>query len=122
MQRERYQDKRENDLKNIYGKRNERKKTIRQFLGDWYKEHPCVDCGESDLTVLEFDHLLEKNFGMNRAISNTISMERIVNELEQGEVRCANCHRKITAERTRNWRWRYKVGLPLDDLDYTVEY
>ena len=121
-QRENYENVRPSMLENIYENRRKRKTTIRLFLAEYYTANPCVDCGETDITVLDFDHLLEKNFGINKAISDVIPIERIKAELEHGEVRCSNCHRKITAERTRNWRWRYQNGFGIEQLDYTTEY
>jgi transcription elongation factor Elf1 len=117
-QRENYEDTRVNRLDNIYENRKKRKKVIRLFLAEYYSTHPCVDCGETDIVVLDFDHLLEKNFGINNAIRDVLPLERIKAELEYGEVRCSNCHRKVTAERTNNWRWRYQHGLSVDALDY----
>src|SRR3954452_22942719 len=32
------------------------------YLIDFFREHPCVDCGEADPLVLEFDHLGDKEF------------------------------------------------------------
>lgn len=120
-QRENYENVRVQTLENIYENRRKRKTTIRLFLAEFYSANPCVDCGETDITVLDFDHLLEKNFGINKALGDVMPLERIKEELKNGEVRCSNCHRKITAERTRNWRWRYKSGLSIEPLDYTEE-
>lgn len=120
-QRGLYQDNRVYSLENIYENRRIRKKVIREFLAEFYSTHPCVDCGESDITTLELDHITDKEFGLNLAIRDVISIDRIKAEIEKGEVRCSNCHRKVTAERTRNWRWRYQNGLDLEDTDYTVE-
>lgn len=121
-QREYYLTERPAVLENIYSNRKKRKKEIRLFLAEFYESHPCVDCGETDITVLDFDHLLEKNFGINKALADAMPIEKIQAELQNGEVRCSNCHRKITAERTRNWRWRFKNGLSIDELNYDKEY
>jgi hypothetical protein len=34
------------------------------YLLDYFETHPCVDCGERDPVVLEFDHLRDKEFGI----------------------------------------------------------
>lgn len=61
-------------------------------------EHPCVDCGESDPVVLEFDHvrgIKEDNVGS--LMRKTTSWPRILSEIQKCDVRCANCHRRKTA-------------------------
>src|SRR5688500_3506597 len=42
----------------------ERREILRENIWRYKKEHPCVDCAESDFRVLEFDHIGEKNFGI----------------------------------------------------------
>jgi hypothetical protein len=68
------------------------------YLIEYFRTHPCVDCGESDPVVLEFDHLRDKLFsvGMDLARRN---WQRILDEIEKCEVVCANCHRRRTALR-----------------------
>jgi hypothetical protein len=69
----------------------------RQLL-EYFATHPCVDCGESDPIVLEFDHLRDKTFAVAAKLVD-YRWERILEEIEKCEVVCANCHRRRTARR-----------------------
>lgn len=79
-------------------------------LMDYLASHPCVDCGESDPMVLEFDH---RNQGTKRlAVSLMIrdySWEQIAREIALCDVRCANCHRRRTARQLGWWRASFSV-------------
>ena len=103
------------NLEVIYESRKKRKVEIRKFLANYYENNPCVDCGETDILVLEFDHVTGKEFGLNQAIRDVIPVNRIIEELKKGDVRCANCHRRLTAENGNSWRWRYKNGIDLSE-------
>lgn len=72
----------------------------RLWLKEYLRTHPCVDCGESDLRVLEFDHLDPGNklSGVSRLACNGASLRKILTEVAKCEVRCANCHRRRTVE------------------------
>ena len=66
----------------------------RKFIHDYLASHPCIDCGNANPIVLEFDHLRDKQFGIGRmAGGGHWSLDRIKGEIEKCEVRCANCHR-----------------------------
>jgi hypothetical protein len=79
-----------------YRRRQER----RQAVWDYLSSHPCVDCGESDQVVLEFDHVnpSEKLCSIAKMIADTKPLEAIFQEIKKCEVRCANCHRRKTAK------------------------
>ena len=68
------------------------------WLLDYFTTHPCVDCGETDPVVLEFDHLRDKLFEVAEGIRYR-SWKAVLAEIEKCEVRCANCHRRETARR-----------------------
>ncbi len=61
----------------------------------------CVDCGTMDLLVLEFDHFGVKTANVSQLVRDAVSVERLKGEISRCAVRCANCHKKRTAERRR---------------------
>jgi hypothetical protein len=78
------------------------RKDGRQFIWDYLKEHPCVDCGEKDPIVLEFDHFKDKEYTISNMVHKSISIKKIQSEIDKCEIRCANCHRRKTAKQL-NW-------------------
>ena len=68
------------------------------YLIEYFVTHPCVDCGETDPIVLEFDHLRDKRFEISEALHGR-TWQSILDEIEKCEVVCANCHRRRTAHR-----------------------
>jgi len=71
---------------------------------DHLSTHPCVDCGESDPIVLEFDHVRgEKHFNLGARGQRTV--KQVLAEIEKCDVRCSNCHKRATAARGGWYRW-----------------
>lgn len=66
-----------------------------QHIIDYLKEHPCIDCGETDPIVLEFDHRDNKLCAVSSLTE--ANFEKLKLEIAKCDVRCANCHRKKTA-------------------------
>ena len=78
-------------------KRDIRKESIKRKMMQFYQKNPCVDCGESDPRVLDFDHINNKKHNVSTLLRKEYSWESILKEASKCEVRCANCHRKKTA-------------------------
>jgi len=68
------------------------------YLVDYFRAHPCVDCGERDPLVLEFDHTGEKSFTIGHGLPDR-NWQTILDEIAKCDVVCANCHRRRTARR-----------------------
>jgi hypothetical protein len=73
------------------------------YLIEYFRTHPCTDCGERDPVVLEFDHLSGKLFAIGQALPYR-SWQSILDEIAKCEVVCANCHRRRTARRRGSLR------------------
>jgi hypothetical protein len=98
-----------NKKKERRNKQLERRLELRRLMYLYLLEHPCVDCGESDPVVLEFDHVSgNKVDGVSRMMADNVSWEKVKAEIEKCQIRCANCHRRRTAERTGFWRHVFK--------------
>lgn len=75
-----------------------------EFIWNYLSSHPCVDCGNSDPLVLEFDHRDGVIKLRNVCEMYHYSLTKIIEEIEKCEVRCANCHRKRTILQRGSWR------------------
>lgn len=85
------------------------KRKCNQYIGNYLLSHNCVDCGEKDIIVLEFDHK-ERKYKKNdisRLSNGRNRFQSLIDEINQCEVRCANCHRRKTAIESDSWKLKY---------------
>ena len=93
----------ERHMAQIKARRKRQREMAQAFIVDYLRQHPCVDCGETDIVVLELDHLRDKNVSY---LVNTNELARIKAEIDKCEVVCASCHRRRTAQRGGWYRTR----------------
>jgi len=68
--------------------------------------HPCVDCGESNPIVLDFDHIDKTNKKSLTFLTRSMcSLKTLEKEINKCEVRCANCHRIKHASEIETYRY-----------------
>ena len=84
------------EIKNENAKKNRIVK--RKYIIELLKKSVCVDCGNSDWRVLEFDHKDRKNKVFNIADSVSYSIMKIQTEIDKCDIVCANCHNIRTIE------------------------
>lgn len=76
----------------------QRKKRLKQInrnkINRFLQQHPCVDCGYSDIRALEFDHVRDKkSHNISEMVPYGYTWKSISKEMQKCEIRCANCHR-----------------------------
>lgn len=95
--RSHYERNREYYLKKALRNNSALKQRVREYLWGYLSSHSCIDCGERDILVLEFDHQKDKYMEIGKMVTGRYSLVRIKTEVEKCEIRCANCHRRKTA-------------------------
>ena len=106
--RQHYQMYRAKYIEKARARNTEQIKINGAFLIEYLSCYSCVDCGESDIIVLEFDHLRDKIADVSVLARGGYSIEAIQREIDKCEVVCANCHRRRTAKQFGTYRYRLK--------------
>lgn len=76
-----------------------RRRRAKQHVLDYLQAHPCVECGEADPVVLEFDHIQVKRVNVSKLAHDGATVDRLDEEIALCQVVCACCHRRRTAAR-----------------------
>ena len=84
-------------------RRKRAQQEAREMVYQYLSEHPWVDCGESDVVVLDFDHQGDKMATINTLIKRGAAISTILTEMAKCEVVCSNDHRRRTAK-AQPWR------------------
>ena len=91
---------------NVQAAREERKRGIEKYLFEYFQDHPCVDCGNPDPRVLEFDHRDPelKSINVSQLLGGDHIWSTVYEEIVKCDVRCANCHRIRTQQQFSTFR------------------
>jgi len=106
-----YAENRDKHLKVVMARVKASRRASQDYIGAHLVEHPCVDCGETDLRVLDFDHRpgVDKAGDVMRLVRHGHSLRKIQAEMAKCDIRCRNCHARVTYERSGNsWRQRWR--------------
>ena len=79
---------------------------LSKYLFNKLSHSICIDCGEKDIIVLDFDHIENKKLGISEMYKNRYSLEAVEQEIKKCVVRCANCHRRKTAVTSKFWKYK----------------
>lgn len=102
-----YAQHREAHIRVIMARKAQIRRATLEAVGEYLVGNPCIDCGETDLRVLDFDHRpgAEKRADVMKLVQDGYSIARVMDEIAKCDVRCRNCHAKVTYERMgETWR------------------
>jgi hypothetical protein len=88
----------------------------REHLLEYLLGHPCVDCGETDVIVLQFDHQGDKVAEICSMVASGYIWPKIMTEIAKCEVVCANDHARRTA---RSFGW-FKATLASSEAEHST--
>lgn len=100
--------------KRIRETNEERRKRNLLWLYAYLESHPCEQCGEPDILVLDFDHIDPSKKLYTVTNPNLFSLKRLQEEVAKCRVLCSNCHRRHTAKQLNFLRYRYVTNQSLD--------
>ena len=86
------------DRANLYKAQKRHRIKVHANLLEFLSLKSCIDCGEKDPIVLEFDHKDPRNKfkPVSKMFSGHYSWKSVMAEIDKCEIRCANCHRRKT--------------------------
>lgn len=124
-----YRTKMSSDEKKVKQKQAVNKFTLKlkYYIWDYLSKHPCVDCGESNILFLEFDHIGNKSEWISFLLRKHASIQQIDDEIKKCEVRCIGCHRKrhISKQLTKYMEFKQnylqnKSCMDCGSIDYMI--
>jgi hypothetical protein len=85
-------------LRRAARRRKADREACRTIVNEYLASHPCVDCGETDPRVLDFDHRdRSTKIDAVAGLIRRMNIALVLAEIAKCDVRCANDHRRKTA-------------------------
>ncbi len=80
----------------------------REYVFNFLSSSKCIDCNETDVLVLEFDHIdpSRKKKEIRTLVQSGYPILTIQKEIEKCVIRCANCHRRHTHQQINSYHYR----------------
>lgn len=109
-----YKKYRDSYLQRANLRRETLKEEFRTNMLAYLSNKSCLVCKESDIRVLEFDHLdpTKKKFSISQAVKLGFTWSQVMAEVEKCQILCSNCHKKRTAEQYGWYKNYIKLEAP----------
>lgn len=100
-----YEQHKEKRKRILRAQKRVRRETAREYVLQILRDSGCVDCGEKDPVVLDFDHVEKKTLDISVMIHRGHLVESLKKEISKCQIRCSNCHRRKTAKQFGYYRY-----------------
>lgn len=88
-----------------YAAKARRVAKAQDYLWSILSTSSCLDCGETNPIVFEFDHVRGEKFSdISKMVSSNYGLKAIIEEVAKCDIVCANCHKIRTSTRANHWR------------------
>jgi hypothetical protein len=105
VSKQHYKDNKQSYINRVRTREIQAIEDCQRKLAEYLASHPCIDCGQTDIRVLEFDHVRgKKSDNISRMLGVGYSWATIEAEIAKCDVRCVNCHRIKTGKEGGSWR------------------
>jgi hypothetical protein len=95
-----YERNKDKELAYKWDRQLRKREEARHFVDAYKKIHPCVDCGNSDIESLTFDHVRgTKKLTIANMVNLGYSIKALQAEIDKCEIRCWTCHMKVEKKR-----------------------
>lgn len=86
-----------------------RRKENKAYLEEYKRSKCCIDCGESNPIVFEFDHVRGTKVSNISTLAGWATIALLEEEIAKCVIRCCNCHR-IQTHLRRNMKRKLQGG------------
>lgn len=88
-----YERNKDAELEYKWDRQQRKREEARAFVNEYLSNHPCVDCGKTDIRFLTFDHVRgTKKMAISQMVNQGYTIEALTAEISKCEVRCLECH------------------------------
>lgn len=91
--------------------RSDVRNSVSDYICNYLSKNPCSICGESDIRVLEFDHVDPTTKSFNIGDRSNRGIDLVSAEISKCRVLCANCHRRHTSATQNHYKHSYFLSL-----------
>jgi len=95
-----YNNKKNHDKVFLYQRAENKKKYLQNMVNNIKEHYGCVICQEKESCCLDFHHINEKDKNVSYFV-HIKNLSKIINEISKCICVCANCHRKIHANKIK---------------------